>query len=76
MSTQPKTMLVYDTEDSSGAKSRHLAVSKEAAAQAHLVHFGLLSENVKISDGIPLISISNRKSICWESQCIIIGARN
>jgi hypothetical protein len=69
-------MLVYDVEDSTGAKSRHLAINKKSAIQAHLVHYGLsyLKEPPTISNGVSLNEFTDRNSICWNKHCCLAGA--
>lgn len=69
-------MLVYDVKDYTGAESRHLAIDKEAAIQAHLIHYGLLylKEPPEVSNGIPLSKFkNNRKTICWDLSCCLAG---
>jgi hypothetical protein len=69
-------MLIYDVEDCTGAKTRHLAVGKESAIQAHLVHLGLsyLKEPPKVSGGKPLNEFTDRSSICWDVHCCMVAA--
>lgn len=64
--------LVYDVTDHTGEKTRHLAVNKEAAIQAHMIHFGLFSlqEEPEVSDGISLSKFRDRRdTICWDLNC-------
>ena len=70
-------MLVYDVTDHTGEKTRHLAVNKESAVQAHLVHLDLLflSGEIKVSDGTPLSEFkNNRDTICWKPNCCLMAA--
>lgn len=69
-------MLVYEVEDYMGTKSRHLAINKESAIQAHLVHYGLsyLKKPPVVSNGKPLSEFKDRSSICWNKYCCLAGA--
>lgn len=71
-------MLVYEVEDWLGTKSRHLAINKESAIQAHLVHYGLsyLKEPSDVSNGKPLSEFKDRSLICWNKYCCLAGASN
>lgn len=72
---EENAMLVYDIKDYTGAKTRHLAINKGSAIQAHLVHFGLsyLVEVPSVSKGQPLEKFK-RNSICWNTRCCLAGA--
>lgn len=68
-------MKVYTTRDYAGCESTHLAVSSEAAIQAHLFHYGLLY----LKGEITIVSIKELidvklPSVCWEPMCCLIGA--
>lgn len=66
--------LVYDVEDHTGEETRHLAVNKDAAVQAHMIHFGLLrlEKEPKVSEGRQLSEFSGeRHTICWELCCCL-----
>lgn len=68
---------VFDVTDHSGATSRHLAVDKESAIQAHLIHYGLmyLQEDPNVSNGVLLSDFKeSRESICWDKNCCIVAA--
>lgn len=64
---------VFRTTDVTGAASVHLAIDDSAAAQAHLVHFGLLHvEFTSIEDLGPLKDwTESRRCICWDARCIL-----
>jgi hypothetical protein len=70
-------MKVYTIRDHAGCESTHLAVSSEAAIQAHLFHYGLLylEGEITIVSVKELIDVE-RSSICWEPTCCLIGATN
>lgn len=69
-------MLVYTVEDHTGAITIHLALNKESAIQAHLMHFGLryLEVYPNVSEGVPLSEIKDRSIICWDVHCALAGA--
>jgi len=69
-------MLVYTVKDHTGEETTHLAISKESAIQAHLIHFSLLYllSVPEVSEGILLSKIKDRKTICWDPNCCIVGA--
>lgn len=70
-------MLVFDVTDHTGEKTRHLAVDKNAAIQAHFTHLGLLGMNPEptVSKGVPLSEFKeNRNTICWDIYCCVAGS--
>jgi len=72
-----KKMKVFTVIDHTGETTKHLAVNKLSAIQAHLVHFGLsyLEKEPKVDGGIELSNFKdNRDEICWDIYCCITGA--
>jgi hypothetical protein len=75
-------MKVYEVTDQYGSMSIHFSVSKEAAIQAHMIHFGLLwlEGDVQVSDGLTLDEWHNagreRDEICWDKFCCLVGAHS
>lgn len=70
-------MLIYCVKDHTGAETKHLAINKESAIQAHMIHFGLtgLKEKPKVDEGIKLSEfVMSRKEICWDSICSLVAA--
>ena len=69
-------MLVYRVKDHTGDETYHLAVNKDSAIQAHLVHFGLsyLSHVPEVSDGKNLGEFEDRSIICWDTYCCLAAA--
>jgi len=73
---EPVKMKVYTVIDYTGEKTKHLAVSKEAAIQAHLVHYGLfyLKKEPAVDEGKDLSEFKDRSEICWDVYCCLAGA--
>lgn len=72
-------MKVFTVTDHTGETTKHLAVNKESAIQAHLVHFGLfyLKEEPKVNEGKDLSNFKNsRDEICWDTYCCMAGAED
>jgi len=71
-------MLVYTVTDHTGEITKHLAVDKEGAIQAHLIHFGLLylKEEPLVSEGVSLSEYKkDRSEICWELGCALVSSK-
>lgn len=76
MEEEKELMKVFTVVDYTGSVTKHLAVSKESAIQAHLVHFGLsyLKEEPVVDEGKQLIDFKNRDEICWDTYCCLTAA--
>ena len=70
-------MKVFTVTDHTGETTKHLALNKEFAIQAHLIHFGLiwLEKEPIVDEGEDLINFKNNRSeICWDKYCCLAGA--
>lgn len=75
--TTKEVMKIFTVTDHTGATTKHLAINKISAIQAHLVHFGLsyLEKEPIVDNGITLSNIKyNRTEICWDKYCCLTGA--
>jgi hypothetical protein len=59
-----------------GSDVRHLAMSREGAIQAYLLHFGLIGGSdaeIDFFDEGPITSKTDRGSICFDPHCVLYG---
>ena len=58
--------------DHTKAKSIHMALNKDGAIQAHLIHYGLvgldLEPKVRCTNRLPMM---RRERMCWDSLCLL-----
>jgi len=67
--TKAKAFVVIDHTNE---KSIHMALGREGAIQAHMVHYGLLCLNqeprVRSTRSLPQ---QRRERLCWDSLCLL-----
>lgn len=69
---------VWYTESEEGGKRegcRHLAMSKQGAIQAFLIHHGMMSYSGRmiVTDEGPITAEMDRDSICFDPHCVLYG---
>lgn len=66
---------VWRTVDEDSGDCRHLAMCKEGAVQAHLLHHGMMGYNKKLTamDEGRITIDTDRKSICCDPHCVLYG---
>lgn len=64
---------VWYTVDADGSGCRHLAMGREGALQAHLIHFGMMgySKEIKFKDEGCINEKTDRSSVCMDAHCVL-----